>query len=45
MGRAFNTRKKIILETSWGQIANHACSHDHPTDLENASIIDKGGII
>ena len=45
MGRAFNTRKKIILETSRGQIANHACSHDHPTDLENVFIIDKGRLI
>jgi len=45
MGRPFNTRKKIIIQTSRGQIANVAWSHDHPTDLESASIIDKGGII
>ena len=46
-GRAFNTRRKehlrnVITAAKGSRIANHAWSHDHSIDFNNASVIDKG---
>ena len=46
-GRAFNTRRKEHLRNvktaaKGSRIANHAWSHDHFIDFNNASVIDKG---
>ena len=46
-GRAFNTRRKEHLRNvktaaKGSRIANHAWSHDHSIDFNNASVIDKG---
>ena len=46
-GRAFNTRRKehirnVKTAAKGSRIANHAWSHDHPIDFNNASVIDKG---
>ena len=46
-GRSFATRKKehirnVKTAAKGSRIANHAWSHDHVIDFNNASIIDKG---
>ena len=46
-GRSFATRKKEHIRNAktaakGSRIANHAWSHDHVIDFNNASIIDKG---
>ena len=46
-GRAFNTRRKehirnVKTAAKGSRIANHAWSHDHSIDFNNASVIDKG---
>ena len=45
-GRAFNTRRKehirnIKTAAKGSKIANHAWSHEHSIDFNNASLIDK----